>query len=102
MRKQPATALTLLVLLTLPAVAQNDNQGIRIRGVDERPGVMHLMPWRLPRDAPMQEPRAEQGRLGDLLRPVDDQSYRRYLRYRSDPGTLLKVLPETASTGETR
>ena len=102
MKKLPGILLVLLMLLPLSAAAGEDTQGIRIRGVDERPGVMHLMPWRLPRDAPMEEPRAEQGRLGDLLRPVDDQSYRRYLRYRSDPGTLLKALPETAPTGETR
>ncbi|WP_077529140.1 hypothetical protein [Vreelandella utahensis] len=92
----------LMVLLAMPVKAQDDAEGIRIQGVDERPGVMHLMPWRLPRDAPMEAPRAEQGRLGDLLSPLDDQNYRRYLRYRSDPGTLLEALPGAASTGETR
>ena len=96
------STLLLLVVLAFPAMAQEDTEGIRIQGVDERPGVMHLMPWRLPRDAPMEAPRAEQGRLGDLLSPLDDQSYRRYLRYRSDPGTLLEALPGAAPTGETR
>ncbi|MFO7788655.1 MAG: hypothetical protein R6W87_12975 [Halospina sp.] len=100
--KTRLSTLLLLVVLALPAMAQDGTEGIRIQGVDERPGVMHLMPWRLPRDAPMEAPRAEQGRLGDLLSPLDDQSYRRYLRYRSDPGTLLEALPGAASTGETR
>lgn len=102
MKTRYRTLLMALALLALPVTAQNDPEGIRIEGVDERPGVMHLMPWRLPRDAPMEAPRAEQGRLGELLSPLDDQSYRRYLRYRSDPGTLLEALSGAASTGETR
>tara|TARA_B100000678_G_scaffold266754_1_gene251879 strand:+ start:208 stop:513 length:306 start_codon:yes stop_codon:yes gene_type:complete len=96
------STLLLLVVLAFPGMAQDDPEGIRIQGVEERPGVMHLMPWRLPRDAPMEAPQGEQGRLGDLLQPIDDQSYRRYLRYRSDPGTLLEALPGAAPTGETR
>jgi len=102
MKTRHRTLLMALALLALPVTARDDPEGIRIEGVDERPGVMHLMPWRLPRDAPMEAPRAEQGRLGELLSPLDDQSYRRYLRYRSDPGMLLEALSGAASTGETR
>lgn len=92
------------LLLAMPAfvLAQEETQGIRIQGVDERPGVMHLIPWRLPADAPMATPAAEQGRFSELLTPLDDRSYRRYLRYRRDPGALLEVLPTPATNGETR
>lgn len=92
----------LLIAIPVLAGASEDAEGIRIEGVEERPGVMHLMPWRLPEDAPMEPPGVEQARLGDLLRPLDDQNYRRYLRYRGDPGALLEALPGPATTGETR
>ncbi|XOZ33425.1 hypothetical protein ACMDCT_14630 [Halomonadaceae bacterium KBTZ08] len=95
------TALAML-LLALPVAAQEETEGIRIQGVEERPGVMHLKAWRLPGDAPMEEPSTQQGRFGDFLHPVDDANYRRYLRYRSEPGALLQALPEAAPTGETR
>lgn len=101
MKEKGMTALALL-LLALPAAARDETEGIRIQGVEERPGVMHLMAWRLPRDAPMEEPSTEQGRFGDFLHPLDDANYRRYLRYRSEPGVLLQALPEAAPTGETR
>ena len=93
---------TLLLLMPALATAQEETEGIRIQGVEERPGVMHLIPWRLPGDAPMEAPDAEQGRFGDLLTPLDDRSYRRYLRYREDPGALLDALPGPATNGETR
>lgn len=93
-----------LLVLLAPAftAGQEDSDGIRIQGVEERPGVMHLMPWRLPGDAPMEAPDAEQGRLGELVEPLDDRSYRRYLRYRGNPGALLEALPEPAPERETR
>ncbi len=92
----------LLLVVPMFSSGQEATEGIRIQGVAERPAVTHLMPWRLPADAPMAAPDAGQGRFGDLLRPLDDRSYRRYLRYREDPGALLEALPASATNGETR
>ena len=82
-----------VVLLVLPLATQGqENKGIEIRGVDEQPGVLHLVPWRLPEDDLPEAPRVEEARFDRLMEPVDDRAHRRHMHFRQNPEALLEAL----------
>lgn len=85
-------ALSLGALLLVPlAVDARDDAGIEIRGVDERPGVLHLVPWRLPEDDLPEQPPVEDSRMERLIEPVDDRTHRRHMHFRQNPEALLEA-----------
>ncbi|TDT37087.1 hypothetical protein DES49_3039 [Halospina denitrificans] len=85
------TIATVLLLLPLVGYGQED-RGIEIRGVDERPGVLHLVPWQLPEDDLPEAPRVDGSRFERIIEPVDDRVHRRHMQFRQNPAALLEAL----------
>ena len=96
-RATGVTIATVLLLLSVPGVGQED-RGIEIRGVDERPGVLHLVPWRLPDDDLPEAPQVEGSRFERVIEPVDDRVHRRHMHFRQNPEALLEALSADKDT----
>lgn len=92
-----ALAASLLLFFAVAGHAQDDS-GIEIRGVDERPGVLHLVPWRLPEDDLPEEPPVQGSRFERLIEPVDDRAHRRHMHFRQNPEALLEALSADSDT----
>lgn len=91
MRAPLVAAVACLLLFTVTGQAQEE-QGIEIRGVDERPGVLHLVPWRLPEDDLPEAPTVAGSRFERILEPVDDRAHRQHMHFRANPEALLEEL----------
>ena len=91
------TIAVALMSLPVPGVAE-ENRGIEIRGVDEQPGVLHLVPWRLPEDDLPEAPRVEKARFDRLMEPVDDRAHRRHMHFRKNPEALLEAFSTDKDT----
>lgn len=88
-----------IVLLFLPLAGfGQERKGIEIRGVDEQPGVLHLVPWRLPQDDLPEAPQVEGARFERLIKPVDDRAHRQHIHFRQNPEALLEALSTDKDT----
>lgn len=93
MRKAAMLIVTGCLLFAMAGHAE-EKAGIQIRGVEESPGVLHLVPWRLPEDRIQDEPPVDNARFEGILEPVDDRVHRQHMRYRQNPGELIQKLSE--------
>jgi|AntDeeMinimDraft_4_1070355.scaffolds.fasta_scaffold00034_27 hypothetical protein len=91
------TIATVLLFLSAAGYAQ-EGRGIEIRGVDERPGVLHLVPWRLPEDDLPEAPQVEGSRFEHVIEPVDDRVHRRHMHFRQNPEALIEALSADKDT----
>ena len=92
MRRVPAPLLAVTCVMISLACHGQESSGIEIRGIDARPGVLHLVPWRLPQDQMKDEPPVDNARFERILEPVDDRVHRQHQRFRQNPGELLEKL----------
>lgn len=76
------TLLTFLYILNIPAMAAErlDMEGTRIRGNQELPSVLYIVPWQQA-DVPDLSQPPLQSLIDEALLPVDREVFQRQIRY---------------------
>ena len=77
-----ATLLTFLYILNIPAMAAErlDMEGTRIRGNQELPSVLYIVPWQQAEVPDLSQPPL-QSLIDEALLPVDREVFQRQIRY---------------------
>ncbi|WP_020405168.1 hypothetical protein [Hahella ganghwensis] len=76
-----AILFTALYSITSAAVERIELEGTSVRGDQEQPQVLYLIPWQTPDSPEIQVPAPNQ-ELDGILAPVERQSFRERLYYR--------------------
>ncbi|OZG73511.1 hypothetical protein BTA51_10875 [Hahella sp. CCB-MM4] len=76
-----AILFTALYSITSAAVERIELEGTSVRGDQEQPQVLYLIPWQTPKSPEIQVPAPKQ-ELDGILEPVERQSFRERLYYR--------------------
>lgn len=76
------TLLTFLYILNIPAMAAErlDMEGTRIRGNQELPSVLYIVPWQQAEVPDLSQPPL-QSLIDEALLPVDREVFQRQIRY---------------------
>ena len=83
-----AAYLYMCLFLSLPVVAEErlDMEGTRIRGNQELPKVLYIVPWKQAEIPDLSQPPLE-SLIDEALTPVDREVFQRQIRYYDEIGT---------------
>ena len=86
MKRAPYLIIALLLSLPLAAEERLDMEGTRIRGNQELPKVLYIVPWKQAEIPDLSQPPLE-SLIDEALTPVDREVFQRQVRYFDQIGT---------------
>ena len=88
MKRAAYLYIHLCLFLSLPVVAEErlDMEGTRIRGNQELPKVLYIVPWKQAEIPDLSQPPLE-SLIDEALTPVDREVFQRQIRYYDEIGT---------------